>query len=121
MRGSSRFPKAARLTTSREYQRVFQGAPHTSTDDCFRLLAVSNRLDHPRLGLAVSRKAVPRAVQRNRIKRLVRESFRLNQARLPGLDIVVLARPRLQEKDNEALFASLNRHWSRLIRQCETS
>jgi ribonuclease P protein component len=56
-------------------------------------LARPNGLGHPRLGLTVPRR-VGKAVRRNRLKRLLREAFRLNQHELPqGMDYVVLVRP----------------------------
>ncbi|WP_221774916.1 ribonuclease P protein component, partial [Citrobacter braakii] len=56
------------------------------------ILARENGLDHPRLGLVIGKKSVKLAVQRNRLKRLMRDSFRLNQKMLAGLDIVIVAR-----------------------------
>jgi ribonuclease P protein component len=67
-----------------------------------------------RLGLAVSRKTARRAVDRNRIKRRVREGFRLRQGLLSGLDIVVIARPGIARYGNDELQRSLATHWSRL-------
>lgn len=61
-----------------------------------------------RLGLAVSRKVSKSAVQRNRIKRLVRESFRKHSAGLPPLDIVVMARPGAAGCDNPRLATSID-------------
>ena len=69
-----------------------------------------------RLGLAVAKKHVRRAVARNRIKRLIRESFRRHRDLLEGLDIVVLVRPGVEKADNATLLAALNRHWRRLAR-----
>jgi len=119
-RGNAHFPRALRLTRAREFGRVFRRAVK-STDDCFTLLAAANQLGHPRLGLAVSRKHARRAVARNRIKRVVRESFRLHQDVLGGMDIVVLARPDTEHKTSEQMHASLRRHWLRLQQRCERS
>jgi len=67
-----------------------------------------------RLGLAISRRQARRAVDRNRLKRLVRESFRRHGDLLHGLDLVVMNRPGAQQRDNRELFRSLELHWSRL-------
>jgi ribonuclease P protein component len=64
-----------------------------------------------RLGLAVSRKVSTRAVQRNRIKRVARDSFRRHRALLDTCDIVLIARPVAAAADNAVLHAELARLW----------
>lgn len=120
-RGLAGFDRSARLIASGDFERVFRNARYVSADPCFRLLAIPNRLHRPRLGLAVSRRTARRAVQRNRVKRIVRESFRLHQHQLPALDIVVVARRGIESRNNNELFASLTKHWSRLEKQCDVS
>ena len=75
----------------------------------------------PRLGLAIAARVVGNAVSRNRIKRLVRESFRLHQHELPAVDIVVSARSLARTADNAAIIRSLERHWRAVINQCASS
>lgn len=83
-----RFTKAMQLTHDREYQRVYE-ARNSVTRGPLRVSCVANTLGLTRLGLSVPRK-VGSNVRRNRLKRLVREAFRLNHAALPtGLDLVV--------------------------------
>lgn len=60
-----------------------------------------------RLGLVAAKKAAPRAVDRNRGKRLVRQVFDENHASLPSLDIVVLMKNDLRKKNNLALRCEL--------------
>ncbi|CAM3545852.1 ribonuclease P protein component [Halomonas casei] len=74
---------------------------------------------YPRLGLIVSKKNVKRAVDRNRFKRLVRESVRLRQDHLPSVDIVVLARRGVQDIDNDTLHRQLYGMWKRLQRDAQ--
>ena len=69
-----------------------------------------------RLGLAVSKKHCRRATARNRIKRIIRESFRQQQDMLTGLDIVVINRPAATEASNREMFDSLEQHWQRCRR-----
>lgn len=69
-------------------------------------------MNHPRLGLAISKKHAKRAVDRNRLKRIVRESFRQHQATLPAMDFVVMAKGGAQKLSNTELFDSLERHWN---------
>ena len=73
-----------------------------------------NDLPRARLGLAISARAVPAATDRNRIKRLTRESFRLHRAQLPPMDIVMLARSGAGGADRGELRAALERLWQRL-------
>jgi ribonuclease P protein component len=79
-------------------------------------------MPYPRLGLVVTRKRVPGAVARHRIKRQVRESFRLHQDILQGVDVIVLARTGLQNQANPDLGASLEWHWRQIEgRRCNDS
>lgn len=57
------------------------------------------------------------AVRRNRIKRLIRESFRHHQHELPAVDIVVNARAGARNATNAAIVQSLEQHWQKLSRQ----
>lgn len=110
----------ARLRTRGQYQRVF-ARPIKVNDDCFTILARGNDIATARLGLAVSRKSAPRAVDRNRVKRVVRESFRRRYPGLPALDLVVLSRKGIADRPNARLFASLERLWNQLQKRCVKS
>jgi ribonuclease P protein component len=86
---SLRFPKTVRLRTKREFDRVY-AAKCKAADGTLLMFVQPNGLAHPRIGLSVSRK-VGNAVVRNRVKRLLREAFRLTQHELPaGWDLVVI-------------------------------
>jgi ribonuclease P protein component len=82
-----------------------------SRDNLFTVLSRKNGMDQARLGLAISRKHCRKACDRNRLKRLVRESFRQHAEALAGLDIVVLGQPDARKADNRTIFSSLARHW----------
>ena len=70
--------------------------------------------DQPaRLGLIISKKAAPKAVDRNRIKRLVRESFRQQQS-LKSADYVVMAKPSVKQLTNQQVFECLQHLWQRI-------
>jgi ribonuclease P protein component len=76
---------------------------------------------HPRLGLAIARKYIKTAVARNRIKRLVRESFRQHQHVLPGVDLVVTLRRDASGLTNQEIFRRLEKHWQQIKRICDAS
>jgi len=60
-------------------------------------------------------------VERNRIKRLARESFRRAVKKLPAIDIVVMAKRDAAGAPNDVLRRSLDRHWQQLARKCAAS
>jgi ribonuclease P protein component len=114
------FPKTRRLGTAADFQTVFE-QPRKSGDFLLTVLARTNGKPYPRLGLAISKRYVRKAHDRNRLKRLVRESFRQEQHQLGGIDFVVMARTAAIQADHETLFRSLQRHWASLVKQCKPS
>ncbi|QJQ95591.1 MULTISPECIES: ribonuclease P protein component [Halomonadaceae] len=108
------FPRRLRLLNAGEYRHVFDHAAHKVHGKGLLALACDNGLEAPRVGLVFSKKNVKRAVDRNRLKRLVRESIRLRQHRLPAVDIVVLSRRGVHELDNATLHRQLSGMWRRL-------
>ena len=99
-----RFSKRMRLLRPAEFSRVM-AARSSAADGMLRMYAAASELDHPRLGLTVSRK-VGAAVVRTRWERGVREAFQLVQDELPALDLVCLPH-RTSEPDVQRLRESL--------------
>jgi len=82
-----------RLQNASEFSRVFDQATKSSSD-FFTILSRENTTGQPRLGIVVAKRRANRSVDRNIIKRLIRETFRLNKATLPANDyVVILKRP----------------------------
>ena len=109
-------PRVARLLKPADFKQVFK-KNQASNDRLFRVLARANQASRPRLGMAVSKKVDRTAVGRNRIKRVIRESFRpwsAGRDDAVGLDIVVLPRAAAASICNQQLFRSLAVHWSRI-------
>ncbi|MEO0479632.1 MAG: ribonuclease P protein component [Planctomycetota bacterium] len=91
-------PKLARLCSMRDFRRVYRHGRRVHGDQLV-VVGLENRQGHHRIGLAVS-KDHGRAVRRNKIKRLVREAFRLTRPNMPGhFDLIVIPRP-----DHEARY-----------------
>jgi ribonuclease P protein component len=95
-----RFLREHRLRRKTDFDRIY-GRRASVSDGTLLIFGDENGLNHPRLGLSVSRK-VGSAVRRNRWKRLLREAFRLSRERLPvGIDLIVIPRnanpPHLEE------------------------
>ncbi|MCY3989295.1 MAG: ribonuclease P protein component [Gammaproteobacteria bacterium] len=111
------FPREARLLKASEFRTVFRAGRRARVGLLharFRL----NGKERARLGLAVSLKATRKAVVRNRVRRQLRESFRVNQHRLVGLDVVVsLSRPAAGGSID--LSPRLPDLWSEIVRAAE--
>src|SRR4051794_878429 len=112
------FPKSRRLQHRLQFSAVYEAKTRESRGP-LTIYAATNSLDRLRLGLSVARH-VGTAPCRNRIKRLLREAFRLQQHELPpGLDLIVVVRPHepLRLKEYQDLLAStvrrLHTTWQR--------
>lgn len=115
-----RFGPELRLRSKIEFDAVYAGGRRID-DRMFGLRMKPNDLGHARLGLAVAIKTAGNAVLRNRIRRLVKESFRLAQHTLPAMDFVVAAKNPAREAPAEALRASLATLWQRVASTCAPS
>jgi ribonuclease P protein component len=111
------FGRKLRLLTASDYKAVFDAADYKVSSPQLLVLAINTGRVNPRLGLVISKKNIRFAVQRNRVKRLIRESFRHHQLELAGLDIVVLARKALDQLDNHSITQLTEKLWQDLIRR----
>jgi ribonuclease P protein component len=116
----ARLQKRARLLKASEFNRVFDKAQRSS-DQYFTVLARQNDIEFPRLGLAISKKRAKLAVTRNRLKRIIRESFRQKQHEICCADYIVLAGQKSSSANNSRLIQSLEQHWQKLKKLCAKS
>lgn|SRR5579885_1861675 len=106
-------PRSARLRQAADFAALRDASGRLDTRH-FLIRYGIGQAAQARLGLAVSRRVSRHAVQRNRIKRQVRESFRKVRRAMPPLDILVIARSQAADAANAVLRADLDRAWSRL-------
>jgi len=110
------FPRHFRLLNSADYRCVF-AVNHRLADRYWTILYRHSTADDSRLGMAVAKKHIRRAVDRNRLKRLIRESFRTGVIPVT-VDIVVMPRASCLGADNGELIISLHKQWSRISSKC---
>ena len=110
------FRRAQRLLKAPEFANVFDHQPAKSADRFWTILALANGVGRVRLGLVITKKRARRAVDRNRLKRLIRESFRLHCHLFQGVDFLVMARQDAILADNHTLRQSLDRRWQHLLK-----
>ena len=110
------FNKARRLLKKKEFDFVFSDAKKIITPE-FVILYRENKYGYARLGLALSKKKIAKAHDRNRMKRFIRETFRLCD--LPAVDVVVMARFGITNANNATIVTNLSKAWSRLSTLCK--
>lgn len=95
-------------------QRKWVGSHH------FTFYFRKNELDHLRFGVVTAKRNIRLAVSRNRVRRMIREGLRLNQHALAGLDVVVVAKYKADQTQNQELQQCLAKLITRLIKYCKS-
>ena len=113
---SAGLPRESRLRRPGEFAAL-RNSSGRAGGRCFHLRYRDNELGGARLGLAISKRVSKRAVERNRIKRLVRESFRRVRHRLPAIDLMVMAREQAAGVPGPELLGELEALWQKLPNQ----
>lgn len=119
MRGRLTHPPGGRLRAKSDFDSAYGRGKRTG-NALFGAVICRNERGRPRLGLAVAVRVAGSSVERNRIRRIIRESFRLHQHELPPVDIVVSAKNQTRDAPGPVLHTSLAALWKRVIEQCAT-
>ena len=107
------FQKEQKLTEAKEFRFLFLHAKrYNSFSFCFHVL--KNNKTVARLGVVVAKRNQKLATNRNSNKRLVRESFRYNQERVAGLDLIVVAKRGIAQKTKQELQRELDAMWNKI-------
>lgn len=113
-------PARLRLRRKKDFDAAYARGRRLG-DGFFGMTATANAAGAPRLGLAVAVRVAGGAVERNRIRRVIKESFRLHQAQIPAVDLVVSARPKARDAPGKLLHESLAVLWKKVADTCATS
>lgn len=107
------FSREHRIITKKEFKHIFDDASKISQKHLF-ILYKPNQLPSARLGLSIGKRIAKSAVVRNRIKRIIRESFRAHRMNLKKVDIVVIARQPCDKLSNQNLREGIDKLWEKL-------
>lgn len=110
------FSTKFRICCAADYKCVFDDALLKVHQPHFLFLAKISQQEFSRLGIIVAKKKIRRAHERNRVKRIARESFRLNQKNFGLLDIVIMPKKGIEAISNEELHQQLQSAWYKLQR-----
>jgi ribonuclease P protein component len=108
------FSRLYRLVSKHDFQSVFATSKKASHQYLLALYQ-PNQKPHARLGIIIAKRHVRLAVDRNHLRRIIRESFRHEKEALKGLDIIVLMRSKWSPLDNAALRDDIKRLWQKCV------
>lgn len=109
-----KFTKSQRLLNKADFENVMRDPPVKLINGQLVQLSVKSKRDKARVGIIVSKKNVKKAVDRNKIKRVIRENFRLHQHLIPATDTVVIARKAIGILTKKELKDLLEKQWKKL-------
>ena len=113
-------PPHNRLRKKYEFDHVFQTG-HRLNSQYFIFIVAPSKSPQARLGVVVSKRKCRFAVDRNRVKRVVREHFRHLKHQLPGVDLVVLLKSPIENSRDLAITKCLEKQFMRLVERCDNS
>lgn len=109
----SGFSRKYRLLNKNDFQPVF-AKPNKQAHKYIISLSRPNQLGYARLGIVLTKRYFPRAVDRNTFRRIARESFRYAHDNLKALDIIILIRSECTPLDKKALRTDIDHLWQTL-------
>ena len=110
------YSRKYRLASKQEVQSVFAARPKKVSRQYLLILYTPNQLDYARLGIIAGKQHLRRAVDRNRVRRVIRESFRQTKAALSGLDLIVLIRSSCSKVETKTIRNDIDHLWQTI--QC---
>lgn len=111
----NKFSLAVRIRTQAQYRHVF-AVQQRLFGRFFVLFYRKNQLHHPRIGIIIRKRNIRHAVDRNKIKRKVREIFRVQQKDLPAMDIVIVVKSEAERASKQELQVCLEKLMTQLVR-----
>lgn len=105
--------KIGKLTKNKEFDRVFKEGK-SSYDKLLGIKKMENEMREVRLGIIVSGKTSKKAVERNKIRRRIREIFRLTLEKIQPSDYVVITLPEIKDKKFQEIEKSIKFNLKRL-------
>lgn len=116
-----KYKREFRLLTPADFQNVFNAHPKKFSCRYYTILAANNSLGYARIGFTISKKKAKNATDRNQVKRIVRDDFRLIHAQLPSVDMVFIAKQGIAKAENKQLRKELDFTWKKLKRLANKS
>ena len=101
-----------KASLSPDYSKTLRASDFNYRKSAVSVRGKYNQLEYPRIGYSIPKRGTKLAFRRNRLKRLVKEAFRLNAHQLPKMDLIVLVQ---NESQDEVLSATLDAGFSKLI------
>ncbi|CAL4317674.1 Ribonuclease P protein component [Buchnera aphidicola (Thelaxes suberi)] len=106
------YPRELRLLTPIQFKKVFKKSYKVTNKELI-ILGKPNSLLFPRLGISISKKKIKYATIRNKVKRLIKESFRILQHNLMHMDFIVIIKQFSIFLKNNIFFNKINKLWNR--------
>jgi ribonuclease P protein component len=115
--GSRGLPPERRLRRPAQFKEVYETGRRLG-NEFFTANLHASAAGCARLGMSIAARTLRRAVDRNRLRRLIRESFRAHQLALPPLDMVIGVRAAVRTADNARLRGALEQLWQKITSTC---